>query len=109
MIQGEYGPKRHSPGMNTTKPIASVSLDLDNQWSYMKTHGDAGWQALPSYLDVVVPRIIRFLKERDLGITFFVVGQDAALAKNREALQQIAAAGHEIGRASCRERVLLGV
>jgi len=100
MIQGEYGPKRHSPGMNTTKPIASVSLDLDNQWSYMKTHGDAGWQALPSYLDVVVPRIIRFLKERDLGITFFVVGQDAALAKNREALQQIAAAGHEIGNHS---------
>ena len=24
------------------KPIASLSLDLDNQWSYMKTHGDAG-------------------------------------------------------------------
>ena len=35
---------------------ASLSLDLDNQWSYMKTHGDAGWQSFPSYLDTAVPR-----------------------------------------------------
>jgi len=21
-----------------------ISLDLDNQWSYMKIHGDAGWE-----------------------------------------------------------------
>ena len=28
------------------KPIASLSLDLDNKWSYMKTHGDAGWDAI---------------------------------------------------------------
>ena len=81
-------------------PIASLSLDLDNQWSYMKTHGDQDWQSLPSYLDLVVPRVIRFLKERHLSITFFVVGQDAALEKNREALQSIAAAGHEIGNHS---------
>ena len=38
------------------KPLASLSLDLDNKWSYMKTHGDAGWEALPSYLDACVPR-----------------------------------------------------
>jgi hypothetical protein len=40
------------------KPPASLSLDLDNQWSYMKTHGDAGWESFPSYLDVVVPRVL---------------------------------------------------
>ena len=82
------------------KPIASLSLDLDNQWSYMKTHGDAGWELFPSYLDVVVPRILAFLKERDLKITFFIVGQDAALEKNWEAIASIAAAGHEIGNHS---------
>ena len=27
---------------------ASLSLDLDNQWSYMKTHGDDGWESYPS-------------------------------------------------------------
>ncbi len=82
------------------KRIASLSLDLDNQWSYMKTHGDAGWETFPSYLDVVVPRTLRFLKERDLTITFFIVGQDAALEKNRDAIASIAAAGHEIGNHS---------
>lgn len=82
------------------KPIASLSLDLDNQWSYMKTHGDAGWESFPSYLDIVVPRVLAFLKERNLKITFFIVGQDAALEKNHEALRSIAAAGHEIGNHS---------
>lgn len=80
--------------------IASLSLDLDNQWSYMKTHGDAGWDAFPSYLDVAVPRILSFLKERDLRITFFIIGQDAALEKNREVIRSIADAGHEIANHS---------
>ncbi|MGI8640266.1 MAG: polysaccharide deacetylase family protein [Pyrinomonadaceae bacterium] len=82
------------------KPIASLSLDLDNKWSYMKTHGDAGWEDFPSYLDVVVPRAVQFLKERDLKITFFIVGQDAARKENQEALAQISNAGHEIGNHS---------
>ncbi len=81
---------------------ASLSLDLDNQWSYMKTHGDAGWQSHPSYLDAVVPRILGFLAARRLTISFFIVGQDAALPKTRAALAAIAAAGHEIGHHSCR-------
>lgn len=84
------------------KPVASLSLDLDNQWSYMKTHGDAGWESYPSYLDVVVPRVLEFLASRDLRITFFVVGQDAAIDRNREALASLAAAGHEIANHSFR-------
>lgn len=83
-----------------SKPCASLSLDLDNLWSYMKTHGDAGWESFPSYLDVVVPRVLKFLKERNLQITFFVVGQDAALEKNHTALKSLAEAGHEIGNHS---------
>lgn len=86
--------------MNKTKPIASLSLDLDNKWTYMKTHGDSGWESFPSYLDVVVPRFLQFLKERNLTITVFIVGQDAALEENYEALKSIAAAGHEIGNHS---------
>ena len=81
---------------------ASLSLDLDNQWSYMKTHGDPGWESHPSYLDAVVPRILEFLAARRLTISFFIVGQDAALEKNRVALRAIAAAGHEIGNHSFR-------
>jgi peptidoglycan/xylan/chitin deacetylase (PgdA/CDA1 family) len=82
------------------KPVASLSLDLDNQWSYMKTHGDAGWESFPSYLDVVVPRFLSIMKERGQRITVFVVGQDAALEKNRSSLRLIGDAGHEIGNHS---------
>ena len=39
-------------------PSRSLSLDLDNQWSYLKTHGDAGWErATRRTCDVVVPRV----------------------------------------------------
>ena len=88
--------------MIPTKPVASLSLDLDNKWSYMKTHGDQGWESFPSYLDVVVPRVLSFLKARHLTITFFIVGQDSALDKNRDMLAAIAAAGHEIANHSFR-------
>ncbi len=47
-----------------------------------------------------MPRVTEFLKERDLNITFFIVGQDAALDKNAEAIGQLSAAGHEIGNHS---------
>jgi len=86
--------------MTKQLPICSLSLDLDNQWSYMKTHGDAGWETYPSYLDLVVPRALEILDRFGWKITFFIVGQDAALEKNRDALQAIAAAGHEIGNHS---------
>ncbi len=82
------------------KPIASLSLDLDNKWSYLKTHGDAGWEAYPSYLDILCPRVVELLAERGLRITFFVVGQDAALPENRDALRLLANSGHEIGNHS---------
>ena len=63
------------------KPIASLSLDADNQWSYMKIHGDDGWESFPSYLDVLAPRALDVLARHQLRITFFVVGQDAALPR----------------------------
>ncbi|GAC1446482.1 MAG: polysaccharide deacetylase family protein [Pyrinomonadaceae bacterium] len=87
--------------MTQSKPFASLSLDLDNQWSYMKTHGDAGWESFPSYLDVVVPRVNQFMRERNLRLTYFVVGQDAALEKNHDAFAQLSDSGtHEIGNHS---------
>ncbi len=84
------------------KPLANLSLDLDNEWAYLKTHGDPIWESYPSYLNVVVPRILDVLARRKLLITVFVVGQDAALEYNHEALAQIAHAGHEIGNHSLR-------
>ena len=82
------------------KPIATLSLDLDNLWSYLKTHGEDSWQTFPSFLDLVVPRVLRFLDGRDQPITWFVVGQDAAMPEHREVLASVVRAGHEIGNHS---------
>jgi hypothetical protein len=84
----------------TRKLVATLSLDLDNQWSYMKIHGDHGWEKYPSYLGTVVPRALTLFRELHLSITFFVVGKDAELEVNHEALRMIPAAGHEIGNHS---------
>ena len=86
--------------MSNKRNVASLSLDLDNQWSYMKTHGDDGWKSFPTYLDWSVPRILDFFEKRDLKITFFIVGKDATVDQNKPALRAIADAGHEIGNHS---------
>jgi len=80
--------------------IASISLDLDNKWSYLKSHGDESWQDYPSFLPTVVPRTLDILRSLDMRITFFIVGQDAVFEENRGTLRSIADAGHEIGNHS---------
>ena len=87
-----------------TRPLASLSLDLDNLWSYQMTHGDPGWDRYDSYLDVLVPIVLDALRRRALRITFFVVGQDAALERNHEAIASLATDGHEIGNHSFRHQ-----
>lgn len=82
------------------KMLASVSLDLDNQWSYMKIHGDQGWDAYPSYYSIFVPYAIKILEELDLKISFFIVGRDAAVDANKEYVQEIAKQGHEVSNHS---------
>lgn len=85
---------------SSSRPVASVSLDVDNLWSYMKIHGDAGWESRPSYLDTFVPHTINLLARLGLKITFFVVGRDAADPANGPALRHLVEAGHEVGNHS---------
>ena len=82
------------------KPLANVSLDVDNLWCYQKIHGDAGWEARPSYLDTFVPEVLALLGQLNLRITFFVVGVDATISSNFPALRSIVEAGHELGNHS---------
>lgn len=83
-----------------TRPLASVSLDADNLWSYLKVHGDGAWQSWPSYLDRLVPLALETLSALDLRVTFFVVGRDAELAPDRAVLRELTARGHEVGNHS---------
>ncbi len=87
------------PGAPTQR-TATLSIDLDNLWSYLKTRADRSWESLPSFLDVVVPRVIATLGERNLVVTWFVVGRDAALEQNHPLLAEVVRTGHEVGNHS---------
>lgn len=86
--------------MSEKKPIAGISLDLDNQWSYMKIHGDEGWDQYPSYFDIFIPHVLNVLDELNLKITFFIVGKDTESENNRKYLRMITERGHEVGNHS---------
>lgn len=86
--------------MSKKKPLASISLDLDNQWTYMKIHGDEGWDKYPSYFDIFVPHVLNVLDELNLKITFFIVGKDTESEDNRKYLRMITERGHDIGNHS---------
>lgn len=89
------------------KPFASISLDLDNQWSYMKTHGDPEWVSYPSYYDIFIPHVVELLRELNLKITFFIVGLDATFDENKDYLQELVNNGHEIGNHSFSHEIWL--
>ena len=93
-------PDRPATAPSRPRPLASVSLDLDNLWAYLKTAGDSSWQQRPSYLDAFTPFMLEFLDRLGLRITFFIVGADAAIAANGPALRSLVAAGHEVGNHS---------
>jgi peptidoglycan/xylan/chitin deacetylase (PgdA/CDA1 family) len=84
----------------TSRPLASISLDLDDLWTYLRTHGDPGWASRPSFLDDFVPLMLDVLDEEQITLTFFVVGADAATARHGRLLRAIVDRGHEIGNHS---------
>lgn len=86
------------------RPFASLSLDLDNEWAYLMTRGDAAWNEYPSYLPLVVPRVMRSLSAINQQITFFVVGYDAAQPENADLMRSMVDAGHGIGNHSFRHQ-----
>jgi len=79
---------------------ASISLDLDDHWTYLKTHGNKEWETFPSYLPVVIPRVLDILDELNIHITFFIIAQDAVFKKNHPLLKEIVYRGHDIGNHS---------
>ncbi len=78
------------------RATASLSLDLDDAWAYLRTRGESDWSTAPSVLPLAVDRLLPLLAELDLRITVFVVGRDAARPEGREAVRALADAGHEI-------------
>jgi len=76
--------------------LASLSIDLDNKWSYLKTANNAEWQNWPSYFARVVPRIIETLDRHAIQSTIFVVGRDLCNKDDVREIEKLSLAGHEI-------------
>ncbi len=82
------------------KPYASISIDLDDQWTYLKSNGNDAWRNYPSYFGWLLPRILNFMEDNDLKITFFLVGKDCGFERNHDHFKNIAENGHEVGNHS---------
>lgn len=72
--------------MGRPKPIASLSLDLDNQWAYLRAAGKSDWCHCASYLPLVTERITELLGEFDLPVTVFLVGRDLVEQEDVDAI-----------------------
>ncbi len=83
-----------------TRPAATISLDLDDLWSYRRSFGLPEAAATPSLLPVAIPRFLEFMRAHGLHGTVFVVGRDAEQPRHAGLLARIGAAGHELGNHS---------
>jgi len=77
-----------------------LSIDMDNQWSYMKTHGDPGWESYPSYFSILIPTVLDLLEELKLPLTFFLVGRDIEDDTNAREVEKISSAGYTVANHS---------
>ncbi len=78
----------------------TLSLDLDDVWTYLKVRGDTRWRERPTHFAVVVPAMLELLDSAQAQATVFVVGADATMDDRAPWLERIVAAGHEIGNHS---------
>ncbi|QDS95604.1 Polysaccharide deacetylase [Roseimaritima multifibrata] len=69
--------------------IASLSLDLDNQWAYLRAAGRDHWETSDSYFPQVIPRIVQTLQELNLPLTTFLVGRDLVHPDRCESISQL--------------------
>lgn len=88
--------------MSNTKTIASLSLDFDNKWAYLRAAGRDNWEASSSYLPMVADRMVQVLGELGLPLSVFIVGrdlkcdQDIAAMQAFERLQSIEFCNHSL-------------
>ncbi|HKY37037.1 MAG TPA: polysaccharide deacetylase family protein [Polyangiaceae bacterium] len=77
--------------------LLSVSVDLDEVHHYRDIHGLASRGRGSEVYARAVPRIADWARQRDIPLTWFVVGRDLAEPGNAEAMARVADAGDELG------------
>ncbi|MFN3202917.1 MAG: polysaccharide deacetylase family protein [Bradymonadia bacterium] len=80
----------------------SVGVDVDSLHHYYRIHGLDDASASNAAWTVGVPRFLELFAELGVPATFYCVAEDLDLEENRQWLQAMVAAGHEIGNHSWR-------
>ncbi len=68
------------------RPPASLSVDFDNKWAYLRAAGRQDWESASSYLPMAAERMVELLGELDLPLSVFVVGRDLRRERDTEAI-----------------------
>jgi peptidoglycan-N-acetylglucosamine deacetylase len=84
--------------------LACVSVDLDEIHHYEAIHGLGPASPSHAVYDLAVPRFEAFSAAAGLPLTFFVVGEDVERPANKQTLERLTSAGHELGNHSWRHR-----
>jgi hypothetical protein len=77
--------------------LLSVSVDLDQIDEYREIHGLAAEASSNLVYARAVPRLLDWARQRQIPLTWFVIGRDAERPENAEVLAKLAAAGDELG------------
>ncbi len=68
------------------RPPASLSVDFDNKWAYLRAAGRQDGESASSYLPMAAERMVELLGELDLPLSVFVVGRDLRRERDTEAI-----------------------
>lgn len=75
----------------------TLSLDLDDAWTYLRAAGRPGWETTPTVVPLVCERLLQVLERHRLRFTLFVITRDLEDDAKVAAIRPFVAAGHEIG------------
>lgn len=90
-------PRVTPAGPKTGRLPCTLSLDLDDAWTYLRAAGRAGWETAPTLVPVVCGRLLALLEHWRVRATLFVITRDLEDPVKIEAIRPFVAAGHEIG------------
>ncbi len=77
--------------------LLSLSVDVDEIPSYAAIHGVPQTDLRRIVFEKALPRLVDWARQRDLRVTWFLVGGDLEAAENAEAVARLARAGDELG------------
>lgn len=82
---------------NSPRLGCTLSLDLDDAWTYVRAAGRPGWEGTPTVIPAVCQRLRALLDRHGLRITLFVIARDLEDPARVAAIRPLVEAGHEIG------------